>query len=175
MSQSLLPFAATSEPSPPRPTPSGLLRADGTSIDDLELPELVWTISLWRPYAGLVMAGHKSLETRTWPWPYGVTWLGIWAAAHIDSEAMKRLGQLAEDHVGPGRVLLGIVKVMGHRPLVPADEPQSLFYGPDRYAWELARPLVFRRPVTVVEARLKKLPQKFARVGRRVIVEALAA
>jgi hypothetical protein len=170
MSQHLLPFAAA-----PASQPSGLLRADGTLIDALELPDLVWTVSLWRPYAGLVMAGLKSLETRTWPWPYGVTWLGIWAALHIDSEAMKRLGKVAEDHVGPEQVLLGIVEVVGCRPLVPADAPRSLFYGPGRYAWELTRPLVFRRPVTVAEAGLRKLPQKFARVDRRVIVEALAA
>lgn len=157
------------------PLARGLLLADGTPIDSLGLPDEVWTIALWRPYAGLVMAGKKVLETRSWPWPYGVSWLGIWAALHVDAEALGRIGQLAEDHVGPAQVLLGIVRVTGCRPLLPEDEPRSLFYAAGRCAWELERPLTFKRPVTVVEAGLKKLPQKFARVDRRVIVEALAA
>ena len=171
MSQLGLDFTA----SPASRERSGLVRPDGTPIDSLELPERVWTISLWRPYAGLVMAGLKTLETRTWVWEHGVAWLGIWAALHVDVEAMKRLGPLAAAHVGPGQVLLGIVEVTGCRPLLPEDEPQSLFYAPKRWAWTLRRPMIFTRPITVAEAGLKMLPQKFARVERKHIVEALAA
>lgn len=34
------------------------------------LPEVLRVISLWDPYASLVVDGIKTLETRTWPWPY---------------------------------------------------------------------------------------------------------
>lgn len=170
MSQLGLDFSA-----PRARAPTGLVLADGTPINSLELPDRLWTISLWRPYAGLVIAGHKTLETREWEWPYGVSWLGIWAALHVEREAVRRLGKLAEDNIGPAQVLLGIVKVTGHRPLRLEDAPQSLFYAPGRWAWMLERPLVFKKPLSIAEAGLKKVPQKFARVDRGVIIQALAA
>lgn len=140
----------------------------------IDLPERVRVVSLWRPYAELVVLGVKSLETRTWAWPYPPSWLAIYATETIDTEAVRRIGKRAEEAIGPGRHLLGLVWVVRSAPLLPEDEPRSLFYAPGRMAWELEKATRFPRPVPLSRTGLKSGPQKFASVDRRVILDALA-
>jgi hypothetical protein len=89
--------------------------------EQIVLPERVRVIALHRPYAGLIAAGIKTLETRGRPWPkaYGASWLAIYAAAKVDREAMKRLGALAVENLGPAQAMVCLVWVKGSRPLVP--------------------------------------------------------
>lgn len=58
------------------------------------LPERVRVISLWEPYASLVVNGRKTIETRKWPWPYDASWLVIHAAKRLDKSVCRRLRSL---------------------------------------------------------------------------------
>jgi hypothetical protein len=59
------------------------------------LEERVRVLSLWQPYASLVIAGVKTLETRKWEWPYQPSWLVIHVAKRAPSPAdEKRLADL---------------------------------------------------------------------------------
>lgn len=130
------------------------------------LPAKVHVISLWEPYATLVVDGKKTLETRTWPWPYDASWLVIHAAQRVDAEACRRLGLPKAGYVG-GR-LLGLVWVSGpSRLLLPEDEAAAYFYAPDRQAWPLKHAQRFVAPVQF------RGPQKFASVDRDVVIRAL--
>ncbi len=131
------------------------------------LPERVRVLSLWQPYASLVIDGVKTIETRTWPWPYEPGWLCIHAAQHIDRAAVRRLRLDHPVPDWPGGVLLGLVWVTGSRPLLPEDERAACFYEPGRYAWPLERARPFAHPVKM------RGPQKFASVARDVVLAAL--
>ena len=131
-----------------------------------ELPPMVRVISLWEPYASLVVDGIKALETRTWEWPYSPSWLVIHASKRFDKEAAKRLKLPLGFHVASG-VLIGIVWVAGpSRPLLPEDEKAACFYAPARYAWPLESARRFAKPVPF------RGPQKFASVSRDVVIDA---
>lgn len=147
---------------------------------ELLLPEKVMLISLDQPFAGLVADGVKTIETRTWPWPYQAGWLAIYATLHPRTAVIKKLGcyQYAEQ-LG---AVLALVWIGGCRPMVEADEqaaqislaevaalcarkgrgsPQAWIVG---VAHKLARPIVLARG-----------PQKFARISRDKIAAALDA
>jgi hypothetical protein len=143
--------------------------------EQIVLPDRVRVIALHRPYAGLIAAGIKILGTRRRPWPeaYGPSWLAIYAALTIDREAMRRLGPLAEQHVGPAQALACLVWVEGSRPLLPEDEAAACFYAPGRFAWELGEVVRFARPVPLAETGLRAGPQSIVTVRREVIERAL--
>lgn len=158
------------------PSHGRILLPDGATIASLQLPDRIWVLSLHRPYAGLVVDGLKQLETRTWPWTKGRTWLAICAPKAVDMGPIRRYGEVAEARLGSAEpALVGLVWVDKCRPLLPEDEPRAFFYEPGRYAFELTRVYKFRRPVPIAEAGLKKAPQWFARVERRIVEAALAA
>jgi len=150
------------------------------TIDEETLP----AVSLYQPYASLVAAGLKPIETR----PARIHYRGdmvICAAQKIDTEAafytvaprltteqraaLERVG-CAFDKAGDfcqfpvGAVAL--VDVVGCRPLVPEDEPLAWAYGPNRWAWllENIRPL---RPFPV-----RGMPGRF-KVSKRMVMEAV--
>lgn len=143
------------------------------------LPERVLCVSLWMPYAELVVCGVKTIETRTWPWPYPPSWLVIHEAKHTDRAAESRLRSrivsmreqrsLSEPRVGCGGAAIGMVYVKGCRPLEPRDEEAACFYAssPPRHAWLLGHPSVFRQPVTM------RGPQKFIYLPRETVLAAL--
>lgn len=146
-------------PAPNRPRPDGGLPHP--------LPDRVRVISLWEPYASLVVDGCKTLETRTWPFPYPPSWLVVHASKHIDRGACARLGLDPENFTTRG-VLLGLVWVGGpSRPLLPTDEIAACFYEPGRYAWPLEHARRFKTPYTM------RGPQKFASVSRDVVLDAM--
>jgi hypothetical protein len=140
---------------------------------DPPLPDRALCISLWEPYASLVVTGvdgrRKTLETRKWEWPYPPSWLVIHAAKHVDLGACKRLGLRTTGY--PTGSLLGLVYVAGpSRPLIPEDEEEACFYEPGRFAWPLdpgrARP--FARPVPIPRG-----PQKFVYLPRTDVLRHL--
>ncbi len=144
----------------------------GPSLAGLPLPERIPCVSLWEPYASLVIAGVKTIETRTWPWPYGPSWLAIHKARHVDQASLRRLDRrLAEAgirsevgaHLG---AVGGLVYVTGGRPLLQADEAAACFYAPDRHAWLLAHPHRLAEPIVM------RGPQKFVRLQRDAILAA---
>lgn len=134
------------------------------------LPDMVRVISLHQPFAGLVCAGLKTLETRRWPWPYPPGWLVVHAAKRCDPKAVRKFGAKVAPFRSPQGVLLGLVWVDGCRPLVPEDEARAWAYEPNRFAWELKHARTFTRAVPMVRG-----PQKFASVMREMVVHALAA
>lgn len=138
------------------------------------LPERVPCISLWEPYASLVLAGVKTIETRTWPWPYPPGWLAIHRAKHVDAEALRRLrarlqeGGLSEQAIREGLGAVGgLMYVTGSRPLLPADEHAACFYAPSRYAWPLEKARRFKAPIVM------RGPQKIVFLPRERVIEAL--
>lgn len=142
------------------------------------LPDMVRVISLHQPFAGLVVAGLKTLETRTWPWPYEPGWLAIHAAKKVDKKAMQYFGKggpgarhagKVAPHWQPQGVVLGLVWVDGCRPLLAEDFDQAWFFEANRFAWILKHPLAFTTPIPM------RGPQKFASIPRRVVMQALAA
>jgi hypothetical protein len=154
--------ALANAPPPPLWTP------EGVSL----LPARVLCIALHQPYAGLVVAGDKTLETRTWPWPYVPSWLAIYATLTPNRAAFRRLGALAEPHRAPLGAIVGLVWIGGYRPMVAADEARA-FYPFERglYVWSIGAAYRFQRPNTTYLARG---PQKVIYLPREVIVAGLA-
>jgi len=169
-----LPFGAYDQRVLPR---SRAMRAGYNMNGQIVLPEAVRVIALHRPYAGLVAAGLKTIETRGRPWPkaYGPSWLGIYATARIDQEAVRYAHPEAAQHVGPAQALVCMVWIKGSRPLVPEDRDAACFYAPGRWAWELGEVRRFARPVPLAETGLKAGPQSVVTVKRDVILRALGA
>ena len=120
-------------------------------------PSRVTLWSMWQPFAGLVAAGLKTLETRMFPWPVAArpypSTLLICSTARADTEALKRF----EAGIPPGlrddtslwldSAALALVDVTGCRPLMGHDYARSWYWDPEgderehpgktRYAWTL--------------------------------------
>jgi hypothetical protein len=133
------------------------------------LPERIRTISLHRPYAGLVASGLKSLETRMWPWPYEAGWLVIHESKSIDKEAMTRIGDVAKQHVGVGGVAVALVWVGGCRKMVVADEERAMIGVIEgRWVWEILARYPFTNQIPMVGR------QKFWSTPREEVLASLA-
>lgn len=145
---------------------------------DLNLPERVRVLSLWRRWAEAVAAvadGHpqaKDLETRDWPFPYPSEsypsrWVVIHAAQRFDHPLSGRIEPFPTfPSVEPG-ALCALVWVARCRPLLPEDRARALVYREGLWAWELER--VHRlAPVKM------RGPQKWGSVERAVVLDALA-
>ena len=135
------------------------------------LPERVRVISLHEPYATLVVNGIKTIETRTWDWPYEPSWLAIHAAKRFDKDAFTRLRMTDAYHAAalPGGGIVGLVWVASSRILLPSDEAAACFYAPNRFAWILTHATRFAKLVPFPG------PQKFSSVDRSIILSALEA
>ena len=81
-------------------------------------------LSLWQPWASLVVQGHKRIENRTWPPPAWIIGKQLWihAAKRFDAAGSKALAEEAPDLAEviaecscdcPGGALLGSVTVVG--------------------------------------------------------------
>ncbi len=122
----------------------------------MDLPTLtpIKTLSLWQPWASLIMAGFKLHETRHWSTTHRGP-LAIHAAKTIDRVGAPAhlcavvLGRDWWDTL-PAGALLGVADLTGvfrteqvRRDLTAADRVSGNF-GPDRFAWRLdgARELV---------------------------------
>ena len=124
-------------------------------------------LSLWQPWASLIVSGKKKIETRGWPAPSSIIGQRI-AIASTKSVRREQREAMNDptfarhfaasaidpfDHLPMGRVL-GTVIVMSCRAidqdLIGQLSEQELafgWYGPGRYAWFLEEPEQFEIPV----------------------------
>jgi ASCH domain len=141
-------------------------------IEALGLPDEVLCLALDQPYADLVIDGVKTLETRTWPWPYQPSWLAVYATKKAPERlTMIRLRERLVRRSMVQGAILGIVWVTGSRAMAPEDAEAACYaHEPGRVAWPLARPHRFVRPD---QTHLARGPQKFVRIPRSVVVAGL--
>lgn len=112
------------------------------------------------------MNGKKTIETRTWPWPYDASWLVIHATKRLEWSVCKRHGLPFNGYLS-GQ-LAGLVWVDApSRELLPEDEPAAFFYAENRHAWPLKHACRF------VHNEPFRGPQKFASVDRSVVLRSL--
>lgn len=126
-------------------------------------------LSIWQPWAQLIVSGKKKIETRGWPAPPSIIGQRI---AIVATKAIRReqreaandpefarhyaaSGLPALDNLPLGAVF-GTVTVLGCRAidleLMDQLSEQELafgWYGPDRYAWLLDGPELLDVPVPV--------------------------
>ncbi len=103
-----------------------------------------------------------------WPWPYEAGWLLIHESKTIDKVAMRRLGDVAEQHVGTGGVALVLVWIAGTRLMTKDDEPRAMIEVIDgRWVWDVAAHHPLIKPIPMVGR------QKFWSTAREDVVAAL--
>lgn len=136
------------------------------SVSLILLPERVRVLCLWHSWAALVAAGLKTIETRTWDWPYEPGWLAIHASKRADGDVPGRI-QFPSNvpPVVPG-ALCALVWVAGSAPLRREHATKAFVYRDGLFAWYLEN---VRRLAPVK----MRGPQKFASVPREVVLEAL--
>ncbi len=126
-------------------------------------------LSIWQPWASLIIAGHKKIETRFWSAPYRIRGQRIAIASTksmrseqrraAEEEAFqqhfKATGLPALDKLPMGCVL-GTAIVASCRAMDPEfleclDDQEEAFgiYAPDRFAWFLEDPQPLQKPVPV--------------------------
>lgn len=120
----------------------------------------VKAITLYQPYASLIIAGQKRFETRTW----GVEWSGLLVihagkTLEVDSGNRVFMYHLLASGMGDPRKLpmgaaLGVVwkgKCYRAQSVIPhIDEREKIFggfEGEKRVAWELSNPVAFAQPI----------------------------
>ncbi|MDR2893001.1 MAG: ASCH domain-containing protein [Deltaproteobacteria bacterium] len=69
-------------------------------------------LSIWQPFASLVVAGHKKIEVRTWATEHRGPLLICSTAGDLD---------LGDNRFAPGGHALGTVNLVDVRPMVEAD------------------------------------------------------
>jgi hypothetical protein len=119
-------------------------------------------ISLWQPWASLVVHGVKKIETRDWQPPRSLIGKRIAIhAAKLDRYdplmlAPPFLGLLEEDEL-PHGAIVGTVKLSSCIRMTPTNiadfqerrplEVQLGDWQPGRYAWVLKQPRICREPI----------------------------
>lgn len=128
-------------------------------------------ITIWQPYASLIMIGAKRFETRSWPTSYRGS-LVIHAAKRWDEDraldclVIKRIMQdsdfdeskLTESQWRLSRLpfsdtlgrALGVVDLVNCRQMDCSGselENQLGSFGPGRYGWECENPRCFEQPI----------------------------
>ena len=123
-------------------------------------------ITLWQPWASLVVAGHKRFETRSWRTGYRGP-LAIHAskrepgharklacAERTFSNALIAMG-LRDLDLWPRGVMLGVVQLAtvctteSIRPTLTFEELAFGDYRNGRYAWKLLNPIPFPEPIPI--------------------------
>jgi hypothetical protein len=132
-------------------------------------------LALHARFARRVELGIKTIETRTWPWPYPPGWLVICASKALGGVPLDPPGVTVPDEECPLQALTCLVWIAGSRPLLPEDERAACFYAEGRFAWPISKLHRFPRPVPLAELGLTRAPQKFQHLDRAVVVRALGA
>lgn len=124
-------------------------------------------ISIWNPYAALIVHGHKAVETRSWPAPKSLIGqrIGIastkmlrpeqkalWDDPHfMEYYAHTGLPELAELANGAilGTALLHSCDPMTEEDLDDVTEEEQVFghWDVGRFAWRLRKPELFAEPI----------------------------
>jgi hypothetical protein len=129
----------------------------------------VKVISIWQPWASLIIHGHKLIETRGWPAPTSLIGqrIGIAATARLTSKQRVVSGSLSfrNHYIETGLLsleelplgcLLGTVRLHSCH-LIDKNELSKLtdkeqtfgWYEIGRYAWHLVEPRVLAKPTPV--------------------------
>lgn len=133
-----------------------------------DLPERVPVLSFWGNWARAVAAGIKTIDSRTWAWTLGPTWVAVHASKQFDGDIPGRIEPFPSSPYVPEGALCALVWISESRPLVPEDKPKALVYRPGLFAFELHH--LFRlAPVQM------KGPRKIGYVDRLVVARALVA
>jgi hypothetical protein len=126
-------------------------------------------ISVWQPWASLIILGHKFIETRGWPAPKSLIDETIGIAATSQLKAEQRIAMqdpefkryYDELDMPPldalpygaviGTVRLHSCEVMTEEFMADVTGEEKAFgiWAPGRYAWRLRYPKAFERPVPV--------------------------
>jgi hypothetical protein len=104
-------------------------------------------LTLWQPYAQLILERKKKIETRSWKTAYRGE-LAIHASARrLDSDVARAFGYDVIKTLFPLGVVLCVVELTDCHVMTPAfireikttqpDEYLAGIYAPDRYAWHL--------------------------------------
>jgi activating signal cointegrator 1 len=118
------------------------------------------TITLWQPWASLLAAGDKRIETRSWATSYRGP-LAIHAATRSPRWALQLMGQppfnvsaLASRTYPllPAGAIVAVADLADVVPITAANipgEPELSFgdYAPGRYAWHLANVRMVSEPI----------------------------
>jgi len=124
-------------------------------------------ISIWQPWASLIVHGHKVIETRGWPAPKSVIGQRIGIAAtktvkpeqrvhYLDPNFQRYYRQtgLPELDELPKGCILGTVELFDCEPIgadftddITSEEEAFGWFTPGRYAWRVRRPMPFPHPV----------------------------
>lgn len=123
-------------------------------------------ITLFQPYASLIIAGAKRFETRSWGSDYtGLLVIHAGKTLEVDSSNRTFMYHLLASGIGDTRKLplgaaLGVVwkgKCFKGRSVIShIDEREKVFggfEGDDRVAWELFNPVAFEQPIPMKGAR----------------------
>lgn len=126
-------------------------------------------ISVWQPFATLLVSGFKFFETRSWPAPKSVIGqrIGIAATKNVtplqratfeadpfrqfyDQTGLPHLDELPRGHL-LGTVLLHSVELVTEEFLDDiTDEERSFgWFEPGGYAWRCRYPVMFDQPVAI--------------------------
>lgn len=117
-------------------------------------------LSLWQPWATLVVWGFKLFETRGWPTRYrgdlvihaGKTTEGL---ESLDAAFIRRLNDVGLNLVTdfPLGVALGVVRLVSCQRMTPVliDQQTAMerafgWWEPGRFAWAFANPRRFKQP-----------------------------
>lgn len=124
-------------------------------------------ISIWQPYASLIIENHKFIETRSWAAPKSLIGqrIGIASTKTIKPEqrlltldpdfdyyySKTRLPDLDDLVHGAilGTVILHSCDVITEEDLEEITEEEQTFgvFTPGRYAWRLRQPIKFEKPI----------------------------
>jgi hypothetical protein len=127
------------------------------------------TISIWQPFASLIVSGCKVFETRTWPAPASRIGerIGIAATktilpaqrAHIADPDFQRAyattGQPVFEDLPRGMLLgyatLDSVEMMTEELMNDVSEEEKLYgwWELGNYAWRLTNPVAFKQPCII--------------------------
>ncbi len=124
-------------------------------------------LSVWQPWASLIVSGKKKIETRPWPAPYSIRGQRIAIVstkviradqrkaseepsfqAHYADAGLPPLNELPMGCV-LGTVVVETCREIDSELMEELDENEEAFgwYRPGRFAWLLREPELFDRPV----------------------------
>ena len=126
-------------------------------------------ISIWQPFASLLMHRHKICETRTWPCPPALIGQRIGIAStkvmKADQRAVITDPQLVAEYQRTGMpdieelphgCILGTVRIVSCEEItartlqiIPSNEYAFGFWEPGYWAWRTADPEIWKTPVPV--------------------------
>jgi activating signal cointegrator 1 len=146
-------------------------------------------ITIWQPYATLIVLGMKEFETRGWSTSYRgpliIHAAKVWnkarmADTHRILEFMRQDGlkaqaeKVAASIVGsPGKVL-GVVNLTDCNPMMDGGsdlENEVGFFGEGRFGWKCENPKAFAKPTSVVGKQGLWIPDAVLEASAKLLIE----